>query len=42
MVLRLIASWNISLITANVITCLQQDLLILVKSAAILISGTDR
>lgn len=41
MVLRIIASWNISLIIPNVIISLQQGLLILVNSAAILISGTD-
>lgn len=40
-ILRIIASWNLTLITSNVIISLQQGLLTLVKSAAILISGTD-
>lgn len=38
---RIFASWNITLVTYNVITSLQQGLLTLIKSAAILISGTD-
>lgn len=41
MVPKIIAAWNVSLITSNVIISLQQGLLILVKSAATLISSTD-